>query len=245
MTALQQAIEQQGLAILPRLLSADRVACLVSDLYRSLPEDGASVLRSQRHVYGIRNLIDVWPPALSVAQEPVLREVLATVLGEGYGLVRSIFFDKPPGRTWSLPWHRDMTIAVRDAGRAGGEFGRATVKAGIPHVEAPVSLLRRMLTARIALDDVTAENGPLLVIPGSHSANCGDRLPSKRDLASRAHPVHVHAGDVFLIRPLVVHRSGPSDPNTTFHRRTLHFEFASEAALPDGLEWHQFIHVAP
>lgn len=187
----------------------------------------------------MRNLIDVWPPALAVAYEAVLRDAVSSMLGPGFGLVRSIFFDKPPGRTWSLPWHRDVTIAVREA-KVDEGFRRPTLKAGIPHLEAPAWLLSRMLTARVALDDVTKENGPLLVIPGSHLDTDIGHLASTRDLATQAHPIHVRAGDVLLISPLVVHRSGPSSTTTKLHRRTLHFEFAAAVTLPDGLEWHQF-----
>jgi phytanoyl-CoA dioxygenase PhyH len=241
MTALEHAVDELGFAILPGAFSAEGAACLASDLVRVLPT-GSSVLRSRGHVYGVRNLIDVWPPALAVAQEATLREVVGAVLGRNFGLVRSIFFDKPPGRTWSLPWHRDMTIAVREAKSEAGEFRRPTVKAGIPHVEAPAWLLRGMLTARVALDDVDDDNGPLLVIPASHLGD-PDGMPSKLELATRAHAVHMRAGDLLLIRPLVIHRSGPSKADTRRHRRTLHFEFAAAVGLPGGLEWHGFLRI--
>jgi ectoine hydroxylase-related dioxygenase (phytanoyl-CoA dioxygenase family) len=240
MTALQQAIAEEGFAILPGAFSPERVACLVSDLDRALPRSGASVLQSRGHVYGVRNLIDVWPPALAVARDEALQVVVGAVLGTGFGLVRSIFFDKPPGRTWSLPWHRDTTIAVRELRYGDGEFGRPTVKAGIPHLEAPSWLLERMLTARVALDDVTDDNGPLLVIPGSHVGD-PDGAPAERGLAPRSVAIHMRAGDVFFIRPLVLHRSGPSRAGTARHRRTLHFEFAATVTLPGGLEWHRFL----
>jgi ectoine hydroxylase-related dioxygenase (phytanoyl-CoA dioxygenase family) len=38
----------------------------------------------------------------------------------------------------------------------------------VPHVEAPEEVLREMVTAGIHLDEVTDENGPLKVVPGSH-----------------------------------------------------------------------------
>lgn len=245
MNTLEPAIDRQGFAILAGLLSANRVARLVADLAQALPHAGSSVLRSRGHLYGVRNLIDVWPPALTVAHESALCEAVGAVLGRGFGLVRSIFFDKPPGRTWSLPWHRDLTIAVRELEGADEDFRRPTVKAGIPHVEAPAWLLREMLTARVALDDVVDENGPLLVIPGSHEDARIEDLPCATDLSERAHPIHLRAGDVLLIRPLLVHRSAPSRPGTSRHRRTLHFEFAPAVALPGGVEWHRFLCMTP
>ena len=136
-----------------------------------------------------------------------------------------------------------MTIAVRNAHSPTEGFGRPTVKAGIPHLEAPAWLLREMLTARVALDDVTDENGPLLVIPGSHRDSNIDELQPPEAVES-AHALHLRAGEVLLIRPLVAHRSGPSRPGTARHRRTLHFEFAPARRLPDPLEWHQFLPIA-
>lgn len=244
MTDLQQDIEQQGFAVLPGLFDSERVARLVSELEGARIQMNGSVLQSRGQVYGIRNLVDVWPAALAVATEPGLRAVIGSVLPHGFGLVHSIFFDKPPGRTWSLPWHRDLTIAVRDAKGAIGEFRRPTVKAGVTHVEAPAWFLGRMLTARVALDEVLDDNGPLLVIPGSHRDVTVADVPTERALGTRGRPIHMRAGDVLLIRPLVMHRSGASRPGTTRHRRTLHFEFAPVGPLPTGLEWHRFVGMA-
>jgi hypothetical protein len=245
MTGLQQDIEQQGFTVLPGLFGSERVARLVSELDRARLGMNGSVLQSRGQVYGIRNLTDVWPAALAVAREPGLRAAIGSVLPLGFGLVRSIFFDKPPERTWSLPWHRDLTIAVRDTTSALGEFRRPTVKAGVPHLEAPAWLLKGMLTARVALDEVVDENGPLLVIPGSHRDVSAEDMPTAQELSARSRPIHMRAGDVLLIRPMVVHRSGPSRPGTTRHRRTLHFEFAAEETLPAGLAWHRFLGMTP
>jgi len=243
MTDLQQNIEQQGFAVLPGILDSERVARLVSELEAARLQMNGSVLQSRGQVYGIRNLVDVWPAALPVVRTPSLVAAIGSVLPRGYGLVRSIFFDKPPGRTWSLLWHRDLTIAVRDARSVPGEFRRPTVKAGVPHVEAPTWLLRGMLTARVALDDVVDENGPLLVIPGSRRDASAEDLPSEQDLAARLRAILMRAGDVLLIRPLVVHRSSASRAGTRRHRRTLHFEFAPEQALQGGVAWHRFMDV--
>jgi ectoine hydroxylase-related dioxygenase (phytanoyl-CoA dioxygenase family) len=93
-----------------------------------------------------------------------------------------------------------------------------------------------MLTARIHLDEVTDENGPLKVIPGSHRA--GKEL-ALGGAAPRV--LHAGAGDVLLIRPLVAHCSGRALPSTPRHRRVLHLELASAGQLPDGYAWHDFV----
>ena len=150
-------------------------------------------------------------------RQPPLPELLEAVLGLGCGLVRGLFFDKPPERSWSLPWHKDLTIAVRDNRLPSRLFRKPTTKAGVPHVEAPREVLEAMLTVRIHLDDVTEENGPLFVVPGSHRTGKALALGGERPQG-----VFVLQGDVLVIRPLVAHSSGNSYAGTNRHRRILH-----------------------
>ena len=107
--------------------------------------------------------------------------------------------------------------------------------AGVDHVEASTELLEKMLTLRIHLDDVTDDNGPLQVIPGSHvtgkSAGRYELAPTK---------ILCHVGDVLAMRPLVSHASAHSTPGLEMHRRILHLEFAGVDHLRDGFQWHQF-----
>jgi ectoine hydroxylase-related dioxygenase (phytanoyl-CoA dioxygenase family) len=110
------------------------------------------------------------------------------------------------------------------------------MKAGVAHVEAPEEVLQAMLTARIHLDDVTEENGPLRLIPGSHRSGKTLRFDpgaSKSILAAE--------GDVLLMRPLVVHQSGNSHPGTRRHRCVFHLEFTASPVLPDRFAWQDFI----
>jgi ectoine hydroxylase-related dioxygenase (phytanoyl-CoA dioxygenase family) len=151
-------------------------------------------------------------------------------------LVRALFFDKPLEETWSLPWHKDLTIAVRDNRLQSRHFSHPTTKAGVPHVEASEELLQSMLFVRIHLDDVTEANGPMRVIPGSHLS--GKRLEIDE---TKSQPVLAQRGDVLLIRPLVAHNSSAAKPGNRSHRRILHLEFACSPQLPDGFAWHDFI----
>jgi hypothetical protein len=127
-----------------------------------------------------------------------------------------------------------VTVAV-DRHRPSDRFTKPTTKSGVPHVEAPVEVLERMLTARLHLDAVGDENGPLKLRLGSHRHGFGlqDGAP--------VWVAHAAAGDVVLMRPLTAHSSGKSAPHTTRHRRLLHFEFAADPAPGDGFGWRQFI----
>jgi ectoine hydroxylase-related dioxygenase (phytanoyl-CoA dioxygenase family) len=178
------------------------------------------------------------PTVVDLAQQTGLKQFVDETLGTDWGVVRGLYFDKPPERSWTLPWHRDRTIAV--AVHANVEhFTNPTVKAGIPHMIAPQWLLEKMLTLRIHLDEVTHENGPLVVLPGSHLCDVTDE-----ELATSGEglilPILCQAGDVFVMRPLLAHTSLLSTPGTLKHRRVIHLELAPAEILPTPLEWHDF-----
>lgn len=231
--------ERDGYTILPNVFTDEAVAAMtrsLEDVFARGAGTEASIRGDEGTVYAARNILELWPDAATVWRVPPLPESIAAVLGPCFGLVRILFFDKPPRQTWALPWHKDLTIAVRDNRLPSQHFGKPTRKAGVPHVEAPLSVLETMLTARIHLDDVTMENGPLKVIPGSHRTGKALTL----DLAPPAH-ILSNRGDVLLMRPLLAHCSGKSHPDTIRHRRILHLEFAASADLPDHYHWHHFI----
>jgi hypothetical protein len=232
-------IEREGYTLLPGVLTAESVAGLVyalESVFAGRSGMDVSIRGEEGTVYAARNILELWPESAAIWRVAPLPDVLQAVLGPCFGLVRILFFDKPPGQTWALPWHKDLTIAVYDNRLPSQHFVKPTRKAGVPHVEAPLTVLQTMLTARIHLDEVTAENGPLKVVPGSHRTGKALTL----DLAP---PTHILAGrgDVLLMRPVLAHCSGKSHPKTTRHRRILHLEFAASPDLPDGYAWHEFI----
>src|SRR5262245_30919049 len=161
-------LKQFGYTLLLGVFSAAETDLLANRLSMALQTTEPSVLRSRGQTYGSRELIRLFPDVCDIPRQTILREFIAADLGPHAGLVRALYFDKPPDRSWSLPWHKDRTIAVRDNHLPTTIFKRPTIKAGIPHVEAPESLLTRMLTLRLHLDAMIPENGPLSVIPGSH-----------------------------------------------------------------------------
>lgn len=235
----REQLERDGVVTLSGLFSDRAVMALADALHRALADHGgeeASVRGQEGVVCAARNLLQLCPEVADFWRQSALADALTAVLGPGLGLVRVLFFDKPPQNTWALPWHKDLTIAVRTNRLPSARFGKPTGKAGVPHVEAPLEVLETMLTARLYLDAVDDENGPLKVIPGSHRT--GKRLTL--DLAP-PRVLHAGRGDVLLMRPLVAHCSGKSHPGTSRHRRVLHLECAASEYLPDGYEWHTFV----
>ena len=75
--------------------------------------------------------------------------------------MRGLYFDKLPEANWKVPWHQDLSIAVRARLDVEG-FGPWTEKAGVLHAQAPAAVLERMLAVRVHLDDCGRENGKSL-----------------------------------------------------------------------------------
>jgi len=225
-------LHEFGYAILPGVFAPVEMAALGNRLAVALQSDQPSVLRSRGATYGSRDLVRLLPEVCELPRDARLREFIAADLGPRAGLVRALFFDKPPTSSWSLPPHKDRAIAVKRHGMPTTHFRRPTVKAGVPHVEASESLLARMLTLRIHLDPMTAANGPLSVVPGSHS------LP--KDEEAGAVEIHAEIGDVLAMRPLLTHSSSLPHQGTTMGRRVIHLELSGCEEVPDGYEWDSF-----
>jgi len=80
------------------------------------------------------------------------------------------------------------------------------MKEGIDYAHAPAAALCQVLALRVSFDNSTVENGPLGVLPQTHTPG----VPSDdaiHELSTRISPVDLHQpkGGVTVIRPLIVH----------------------------------------
>lgn len=163
-----------------------------------------------------------------------IRMAVKEILGTGARVVRGILFDKTEEANWKVPWHQDVTIAVNQKVDAAG-YGPWSVKAGVLHVQPPASVLERMVSVRLHLDDCPEENGALRVIPGSHtSGKLDERLIQDITTRSVAVVCAMQRGGVLMMRPLLLHASSAS--SLPGHRRVLHFDYAA-SELPAGMDW--------
>src|SRR5437879_1968023 len=106
MTFLRQ-IAENGFAVVPGVFTSIQVEHMLRELEKALQEQPEAIaIRSNAGgVYAARNVLALWPMAATVWRQPPLPDLLASLLGPNAGLVRGLFFDKPPERTWAPPWH--------------------------------------------------------------------------------------------------------------------------------------------
>ncbi|MDG2534468.1 phytanoyl-CoA dioxygenase family protein [Sphingomonas sp. HITSZ_GF] len=189
-----------------------------------------SRLGSDRPGLRLRDIPDL-APLLDASGE--IGQIASRWLGPDARPIRAILFDKRDGTNWALGWHQDRTIAVRARRNVSG-FGPWTIKQGMQHVAPPFALLAGMLTLRVHLDPVPADNAPLLIAPGSHRALVPE---SDIDRAVVSHGIHrclAEAGDVWVYATPILHASDAAARPAT--RRVLQIDYAV-ADLPGGLDW--------
>lgn len=206
--------------MLPRVLTGaelDALCVAASAFKRS--RAGARHLMKEPHVDLLardRRLLDLASAALGRPAEPY----------------RATLFEKSGEANWLVVWHQDTALPLSARHDADG-WGPWSTKAGVLYAHAPASVLQKIVALRLHLDDSTAANGPLRVIPGSH--NLG--VLSDAEIAAlvgreRSHECTVARGGVVVMRPLVVHASSKSAGPA--RRRVLHIEYTSAMSLAPG-----------
>jgi ectoine hydroxylase-related dioxygenase (phytanoyl-CoA dioxygenase family) len=147
---------------------------------------------------------------------------------------RATLFEKSLRSNWLVSWHQDTALPLRERRETTG-WGPWSIKYGVPHAIAPAEALNSIVALRLHLDDSTSENGPLRVLPGTHSFGVVDhkRVDELRRIGK---PVEclTHAGGVVAMRPLLLHSSSKARNNQP--RRVLHVEYAATLTLENGLE---------
>ena len=219
------AVAERGWAVTPPVID-DSAVMQLRAVDARLATDGRG---------GARNLLDL-PEIQALAASGPVRGLATAVLGaEGFA-VRALLFDKTPDANWKVTWHQDLTIATRERADVPG-YAPWTEKAGVPHVQPPVSVLEHMLAVRLHLDPCGLENGPVRVLDASHRLGrlSGGAIDALREKQPEIDCI-VEQGGVLAFRPLLLHASAPS--TVPHHRRVIHIEFAARRLAPP-LDWHR------
>lgn len=220
----QRSVEEHGFALIPDVLGEQDISRLSEDLA------DAQLRRSRA---GVRHALK-HPAVARIAEDLRLLDIARGVLGAGAVPYRATLFDKSPESNWLVVWHQDTALPLRRRQETQG-WGPWSVKDGVINAHAPASALDQVLALRVHLDDSTAENGPLRVLPGTHRQ---DVLSDEaiQALAATLSPVDclIPKGGVVAMRPLLVHASSKSQSESP--RRVLHIEYAASWVTEDGLE---------
>jgi ectoine hydroxylase-related dioxygenase (phytanoyl-CoA dioxygenase family) len=218
------AIERNGFEIIPGILASAEADGLLEDLHAALAgRTRAGARHALRH-----------PCVRKLSEDSRLIVLAREVLGRDAFPFRATLFDKSPQSNWLVVWHQDTALPLRER-RDHPEWGPWSVKDGVTYAHAPAAALGRVLALRVHLDDSLAENGPLRVLPGTHTRGVlGDE--EIHECAERIPPVEclVGKGGVVAMRPLIIHASSKSRSDVP--RRVLHIEYAESREIIGGFE---------
>jgi hypothetical protein len=220
----RQQVDDCGFAVIPGIFEEDQVTLLAENLAT------ANLRRSRA---GVRHVLR-HDAVASLAKDPQLLEVARCILGLGASPFRATMFEKTTDANWLVVWHQDTALSLRRRRETPG-WGPWSVKEGVIYAHAPASALSQVLALRVHLDDSTSRNGPLRVLPATHTLGVltDDAIHQlARDIA----PVEccVPRGGIVAMRPLVVRSSSKSESESP--RRVLHIEYAANTTVAEDLE---------
>jgi ectoine hydroxylase-related dioxygenase (phytanoyl-CoA dioxygenase family) len=213
-----------GFEVVPSVLARTEIA-RIAEAFQS-----ESIVRSRA---GARHLMH-HPVVKRLAHDPRLVAIASRFVVSAAIPFRATLFDKSPDNNWLVVWHQDTALPLRERRDVSG-WGLWSVKAGIAYAHAPAAALSRVIALRVHIDDSGPDNGPLRVLPGTHTRG----VMTDAEVAELARDVEAvdcvsPAGGVVAMRPLVVHAS--SKANADQRRRVLHIEYADSLDVGAGLE---------
>ncbi|MBV9523829.1 MAG: phytanoyl-CoA dioxygenase family protein [Alphaproteobacteria bacterium] len=143
----------------------------------------------------VNNPVEVSKAYFNVMADSAITDIVAELIGPDIKFHHSKINIKGPGSKLDIKFHQDFT--------------------GTPHTNTDI------VTAMLMLDDMSPENGGLLLVPGSHREEIcsvwrGDKYVAmvapeiEARSAARAEPIVGKAGDVCFMSTLTLHGSRPN-----------------------------------
>jgi hypothetical protein len=212
-----------GYSIHPQVFGSDEMRALSDALAHG------QITRTRagaRHVLGVSAV-------RTIATDPRMLRLAQSYVGAEAVPFRATLFDKSRGSNWLVTWHQDLSLPLTQR-NDDPAWGPWSTKLGVLYAAAPASALERIVALRVHLDDSTADNGPLRVLPGTHTLGVLNDDEVQR-LAATITPVEclVMTGGIVAMRPLAVHAS--SKANDDCRRRALHIEYAGSVQIAPAI----------
>ena len=186
----------------------------------------------ERTKAGARHVLNV-PAVRELSADPRLISIASQFVGSTPIAFRATLFDKSPKANWLVVWHQDTALPLEHRVEGAG-WGPWSTKAGVLYAHAPAWALEQVVALRVSLDDSTATNGPLRVLPDTHHGGVFNDQQIAQ-LAGHTTPTDCVAlsGGIVAMRPLTVHASSKSIDAQP--RRVLHIEYAAAVDLGAGV----------
>ncbi|KGO94752.1 phytanoyl-CoA dioxygenase family protein [Flavobacterium subsaxonicum] len=223
-------VENNGFTVIDNIYNETEIEAIL-DVIENVDTTN-DTFRKSADLFAIRQFLKEVPNVLPLLLNHKLKEIIATIFGENYFIVKSIYFDKPGASNWFVAYHQDLTISVDQKANIEN-FGPWTVKQEQFAVQPPLPTLENIYTIRIHLDATDENNGALKVIPQSHSKQIYRPETINWNVETEV-SCNVGQGGLMIMKPLLLHSSGRTTNNN--RRRVLHIEFSS-AVLPAPLQW--------
>jgi ectoine hydroxylase-related dioxygenase (phytanoyl-CoA dioxygenase family) len=219
------SLRREGFEIVPKFVPEKTIYQLGVSL---------NEVSARRSRAGIRNALRV-PAVHSLANDEKLVTLARHALGDGAIPFRATLFDKSPDSNWLVVWHQDTALPLRERKDVHG-WGPWSVKEGVICAHAPALALEQVLAIRVHLDNSNNENGPLRVLPRSHTMGVlTDDAIHDLSVNTPAVDCYVPSGGIVLMRPLTVHASSKAKAKEA-RRRVLHIEYAASLKISSELE---------
>lgn len=227
-----EQLASDGFTIIEDVYSDDEIKVLLGII--DSVDSSNPTFRKSNDLFAIRQFLKEVPGIKPLIFTDKLYTLIRDLFGDGYFVVKSIYFDKPEQSNWFVAYHQDLTISVDTKAELPG-YSSWTNKHNQFAVQPPVDILENNFTIRIHLDDTDENNEALKVVPGSHLD--GVRRIEDLNLSNQTEQVcKVKSGGVMIMRPLLFHASNRTTNNRK--RRIIHIEF-SKTMLPKEINWSE------
>jgi hypothetical protein len=216
LSELAEQLQRIGAGHVGAAVGAGQLCALMSSIH---PETAVGAVRGRRQVaYGARGLLAARPHLRLIFSELMLDRLAGDALGGAACPIDALFLDKHPDANWAVPAHQDVVVPVPFSADLSG-VRNLRHRHGLTYGEPADHILQELVALRVHFDDAGLENGGLSIVQGSHSLGRLSGAEILRIPTESYTRYDCRAGDVLLMRPLAVHRSGRSALPT--HRRVL------------------------
>ena len=103
-------INNDGFTIIDNIFSHNEVNDIIAVI--DGVKTSGDAFRKSDDLFAIRQFLKEVPDTLPLLLNDRLKEVITSVFGPDYFIVKSIYFDKPGASNWFVAYHQDLTISV-------------------------------------------------------------------------------------------------------------------------------------